>query len=204
MNQAPMELFQAHDWPGDAAAPTSRTGRSGRGFSLVEVMFALAVLMVGVLGASQVLSMGVKSLGSSPTDVISFQKAAQAIEAVYAARDSHTVSWSQIRNVNGTGSDGGIFLDGPQSLRGAGPDGLVNTADDVLLAVESTTLPGPDELLHTADDETVVLNGFKREIAIRDVPDENGKLRSITVTITYQLGADLRSNTLTTYISSYS
>ena len=59
------------------------------------------------------------------------QKAAQAIEAVFGARDSHKVTWAQIRNVNGaSGSDGGIFLDGPQPLPQAGPDGLVNTGDD--------------------------------------------------------------------------
>jgi prepilin-type N-terminal cleavage/methylation domain-containing protein len=175
-----------------------------QGFTLVEVIFALTVLVVGVLGSAQVLSYGLRNLSSSPSDVISFQKAAQAVESVYAARDSHTLKWSQIRNVNGAGGDGGVFLDGPQPLKQAGPDGLVNTADDAPLPVESMILPGPDQLINTADDEIVSLSGFRREISIRDVPNERGNLRSITVTITRQIGSDVRTHTLTTYISAFS
>ena len=80
-------------------------------------MIALGVLTVGVLGAAAVLATGMQHLSSSPADVVVTQKAAQAIEAVFSARDSHKVTWAQIRNVKGaSGSDGGIFLDGPQSL----------------------------------------------------------------------------------------
>ena len=93
-------------------------------------MIALGVLTTGVLGAAGVLAAGMQNLSSSPADVIVTQKAAQAIEAVFSARDSHKLTWAQIRNVNGRGSDGGIFLDGPQPLKLAGADGLVNTADD--------------------------------------------------------------------------
>ena len=50
---------------------------------------------------------------------------------------------------------------------------------------------------------TLTLNQFKREIAIADVPGENGQLRSITVTITYQNGPTKRTYVLTTFISSY-
>ena len=178
--------------------------QSGRGFSLIEVMFAMGVLMVGVLGAAAVMAAGTKMVNSSPGDVIGTQKAAQAIESVFGARDSHTLAWAKIRNVNGAGSDGGVFLDGPQPLKLAGPDGLVNTADDALQPYETAIRPGPDQLLNTADDETVELTTYTREISIRDIPNENGNLRSITVTITFQLGADTRKQTVTTYISSYS
>lgn len=177
---------------------------SERGFSLIEVMFALGVLMVGVLGAAAVLAAGTRLLGSSPGDVVSTQKAAQAIESVFAARDAHLLTWAQIRNVSGAGSDGGVFLDGPQPLKRPGLDGLVNTADDADEAIESRTEPGPDRLLNTADDEVQELTGYTRQISIRDVPNENGNLRSIVVTIVYQFGDDTRTQTVTTYISSYS
>jgi hypothetical protein len=175
---------------------------SSKGFSLAETVIALGVLTTGVLGAAGVLTSGMLNLSSSPADVITTKKAAQAIEAVFSARDSGKLTWSQIRNVVGAGSDGGMFLDGPQPLLLAGPDGLVNTADDT--TVETETLPGKDQILGTADDQVIVLSNYTREIYIRDVPNENGELRSIVVTITYQSGSTKRTYKLTTYISAYS
>lgn len=163
---------------------------------------ALGVLTVGLLGAAAVLAQGMQKLSSSPGDVVTTQKAAEAIETVFAARDSHTLTWAQIRNIHGSsGSDNGIFLDGPQSLKAPGADGVVNTIDDG--AVERVTYPGPDQIVGTADDTTQVLDRYTREITIRDVPNENGALRSITVTVTYQAGPVLKTYTLTTYISNF-
>jgi hypothetical protein len=148
------------------------------------------------------MAAGFRHLATSPSHVIAAQKATQAVEAVFAARDSHRLTWSQIRNVKGAAADGGVFLDGAQTMRTSGGDGLVNTADDGP-AVEETTLPGPDNILGTADDRRLALDGFTREIAIRDVPGENGQLRSVIVTITYQAGTRRQSYVLSTYISSY-
>ena len=161
---------------------------SSKGFSLVETMVAIGVLTTGVLGAASVLVAGMTNLNSSPSDVIVAQKATQAVEAVFAARDSKRLTWAQITNV----SKGGVFLDGPQSLKLPGNDGLVDTADDG--AIETIDLPG----------QTVPLSNYTRKIKIDDVSSENGQLRQITVTITYQNGSINRSYVLTTYISSYS
>jgi hypothetical protein len=183
------------------------------GFSLLEVVIATGVLTVGLLGAAAVLAAGMQRLASSPTDVVATQKAAEAVESVFSARDSHKLTWSQLLNVKGaSGHDAGVFLDGPQPLNVAGADGLVNTADDG--AVEVVTLPGIDQKLGTSDDTTVTLLNYTREIAIRDVPNEplncgNGgpdpcTLRAITVTITYRDGKATRNYVLTTYISNFS
>ena len=177
-------------------------------------MIALGVLTVGVLGAAGVLTTGMQKLSTSPGDVVVMQKATEAIEAVFSARDSQRLAWSQLQNVIGAGSDGGVFLDGPQPLHTAGPDGLVNTTDDDT-AIESVVLPGHDQLLGVpwttcvpcaVDDITLVLTQYTREIKIRNVANENNQLRSVTVTITYlnQNGSALRSYTLTTFMSAYS
>jgi type II secretory pathway pseudopilin PulG len=187
--------------------------QSEAGFSLMEVVIATGVLAVGLLGSAAVLGTGMQRLGSSPNEVIAVQKAAEAIESVYSARDSHKITWAQVRNVNGqSGSDGGIFLDGPKQLKLPGADGLINTADDTV--VESNVFPGYDQALGTADDKTVTLSTFQREIIIRDIADvpvgcgSNANnpcaLRSITVKVTYPDGKATRLYTLTTYISSYS
>ena len=180
--------------------PTSLS--SSRGFSLVETIVAIGVLTVGVLGAADVLTRGMLILTSSNQDVTVTQKAAEAVEGVFASRDSHKLTWAQIRNVAGaSGTDGGIFLDGPQPLKVPGPDGVVNTADDG--AIETIVLPGPDQLFGTADDITLTLNGYTREIMIRDVAGESGRVRSITVTIAYQNAMGPRKYVLVTYVSNY-
>lgn len=185
---------------------------SQSGFSLVETVVALGVLTVGVLSAAGVLMNGMQKLSSSPSDVIATQKAQEAVEAVYSARDSHKLTWSQIRNVLGSGSDGGIFLDGPKDLKLPGNDGLVNTTDDST-QTETITLPGRDQILGNSDDQTITLSTYKREIKIRDVTNSpvgcgavNNpcNLRSIDVTISYQSGPTKRVYTLSTFISSYS
>lgn len=185
---------------------------SQSGLSLVEVLLAIGVLTVGMVGAAGVLTQGMERLVSSPGDVVATQKAAEAIEAVFSARDNHKLTWAQIRNQYGyTGSDGGVFLDGPQPLKIAGLDGLVNTLDDG--AIESNLLPGPDQLLGTLDDTTVTLNGYTRTIEVRDVANEPLNcgttlvpctLRSIKITITFRSGSVNRTYNLTTYISTYS
>jgi len=168
--------------------------RSQAGFSLVETIVGIGVLTVGALGMAGVFAAGVQKMVSSPNELIATQKATEAIESVFSARDSHTVAWAGLRNV----SAGGIFLDGPQPLKVDGPDGVVNTADDG--AVETIVLPGPDQILGTADDVTQTLDGFTREIRIVDL---SADLRSVTVTITYHAGPSIRSYTLTAYISTF-
>ena len=162
-----------------AAAPSS-----AEGFSLIETVIALGVLVTGVLGAAGVLAAGMKNLSTSPSNVIVSQKATEAVEAVFAARDSHRLTWAQIKNVSG----GGVFLDGPQSLKVAGNDGLVNTADDG--AIEQIDLPN----------HTVTLAAYTREILIEDVPGVTN-LRKITVTIRYS--GQILPYILRTYISTY-
>ena len=167
---------------------------SDRGFSLIETVIALGMMATVLLGLAGLLTAGAKRIGSAPGDLTATQKAAEAIENVFSARDTQTLRWAQIRNV----ADGGIFLDGAQPLRQPGPDGLIGTADDT--GSETVVLPGPDQQLGTSDDVTVSLVGFIRQIQITDVEPN---LRLITVTITYQQGSATRTYTLTTYISNF-
>jgi hypothetical protein len=172
---------------------------SSKGFSLVETIVSLGVLTTGVLGTAAVLTAGMQNLSSSPADVVVTNKANEAIEAVFSARDARKLTWTQINN---TSVSGGIFLVGPQQLKVAGNDGLVNTADDG--AIETVTLPGKDQTLGTADDTTVTLSGYTREIQIQDVPGESSQLRTITVIIKYKSGPTVRTYTLMSYLSAYS
>jgi pilin/secretion family protein with methylation motif len=180
------------------------------GFSLMETVVALSILMVGLLGLAQVFYFGMSIVGTSSAQLIAREKAREAIESVHTARDTRVITWAQIRNaaapncgawVNTTANGGGTFLNGQQNLLAAGADGLVYTGDD---AGQEMT-PGPDNTLGTADD--IPLVGFTREIAICDI-NGNANLRQIAVTIRYNgssaVGNQRRTYTLTTYISSFS
>lgn len=160
----------------------------------METVIAIGVLCAGALGLVGIFTSGMQKTATSPSQAILTAKAVEAIESVFSARDSHTITWSQLQNV----SKGGIFKDGPTPLTTDGPDGVVNTADDG--AVESFVLPGRDQLLRTADDVTVTLSNFTRQIQIVNL---SADLRSITVTITYKTGTNTVSYTLTAYISTF-
>jgi hypothetical protein len=167
----------------------------------VETVIAIVILMFGILTLSAVFTQGMVFMSVSQADVIAKQKATEAIEGVFTARDTRVLTWAQIRNV----SNGGVFLDGPQRLYSpctTNPpnDGLANTADDTLCPLDSIVLPGPDGILGTADDQIMPLLDFTREIEIRDVAPF---LRQIRVIIRYRASRLTRQYILTTYVSSF-
>ena len=168
--------------------------KNDNGFSLLETIFAISILSVGALGMAGIFTKGMQGAASSPDELTATQKAAEAVESVFSARDSHAISWSQLRNQD----HGGIFKVGPQPMSTAGADGVLNTNDDG--PVETVALPGRDQILGTADDVTKTLSEFTREIAISDISPD---LRSITVTITYLVNGQTRSYSLTALISSF-
>jgi type II secretory pathway pseudopilin PulG len=170
---------------------------SARGITLIETMIAMLVLTVGAIGMASLFMYGMQSATSSPNELVATQKAAEAIESVFSARDSHTLTWAQLSNV----SAGGIFLDGATPMTTAGLDGVLNTADDG--PVESTELPGPDQTLGTEDDTTQTLIGFTREIVISELDPVNPDLRDVTVNIIYQAGTTTRTYSLSALISRF-
>ncbi|MFZ0432967.1 MAG: prepilin-type N-terminal cleavage/methylation domain-containing protein [Candidatus Acidiferrales bacterium] len=180
------------------SASNRRPGEQA-GFTLVETVIALVVLSVGVLSLAAMLATGLVYMNGSQKSFIAHQKAAEAVESIYTARDIQQASWV---NINNTGT-GGIFLAGPQPLCDPGPDGIVGTADDNCNIPDYILTPGPDGILGTADDVKVPLSGFTRQITIADVPGRAG-LRSITVVVTFTTGAFTRTYTLQTNISEYS
>ncbi len=122
--------------------------------------------------------------------------------------------FAQIANI----ASGGIFTGGPTQLLSAGPDGLVNTADDVDFPAsgvcpagpECITLPGPDGILGTADDKAMSLANFRRQIQIAPVLESDGvtinpNLKQITVTVSYFTGGSPipRAYTVNALISAF-
>ena len=165
---------------------------SAEGFSLLEVMIAMAILAGGLLSLAGVFVLGLKHLSTSSSALIAREKARESVESVHTARDTRSIRWCQIYNVGSArhaacnGQPAAVFLTGMQSLRTSGPDGLVNTADD--LGVEEAISPGNDNVLGTADDVRTALQNFRREIEITEIITNgvaNPNLRRLRVRIRF-------------------
>jgi prepilin-type N-terminal cleavage/methylation domain-containing protein len=175
-----------------------------RGFSLLEVVIATAILATGLLSLAGMSVVALQHLRSSTPSLIAREKAREAVESVHTARDTRIITWDEIRN----DGDDGVFLTGEKPLYTAGPDGLVNTDDDEDSGLEHQIDAGIDGILGNDDDVHTPLTDFTRQIEIEDLLDENEvpneNLRLIRVTVRYKVGGAWRAYTLTTYISSYS
>ncbi|HXW90841.1 MAG TPA: prepilin-type N-terminal cleavage/methylation domain-containing protein [Terriglobales bacterium] len=171
------------------------SGQSG--FTLIEVMIAMAIMCIGIVALVAVFGTAVQATQNSEENLIAREKALQALESVYTARNTTQLTFAQIANV----ASGGIFTNGATQLLCAGPDGLVNTSDDVnctgsgpcAAGPECVVLPGPDGILGTPDDVAMSLANFTRQIQINSVLEADGvtlnpNLKQVVVTITYTRG----------------
>jgi hypothetical protein len=148
---------------------------------------------VGLVGLLALFAQAIVSVNFSQESMIAKQKAREALESVFTARNTQQITWDQIRNVGG--ATAGIFLVGFQPMYGPGldasqgPPGLIGTANHG--NIESIIVDaGPDQTPGTSDDTLLPLSNFKRQIAITDYAT-NPDMRSITVTIRYSVRAGL-------------
>jgi prepilin-type N-terminal cleavage/methylation domain-containing protein len=168
-----------------------------RGFTMIETMIAIAIMSIGILTLIAAFATAVNATANAQQNLIARQKTLEAMESIYTARNTQQISFAQIANT----TSGGIFTSGPVPLLCAGPDGLVNTSDDVncpasgpcVAGPECVVLPGPDGILGTADDKAMSLGNFTRQIQIGTVLEADGvtidpNLKQVTVTISYVSG----------------
>jgi prepilin-type N-terminal cleavage/methylation domain-containing protein len=189
--------------------------RTQRGFTLIEVMIAIAIMSISMLALIATFGTAIAATESAQEDLIARHKALDAMESIYTARNSQQLPFSAINNT----AAGGIFLPGALPLKCAGPDGLVGTGDDVACTapdtgaacpggVECLVLPGPDGVLGTADDVTQSLSNFTRSITFSPVTLPSGapntNLIAVTITVAYtKPGWPARSYSVAGLVSSY-
>lgn len=178
--------------------------RSQRGFTLLETTIALVILVTGILSLGLVLGNSLAYMAMSQDEFICQQKAQEALESVFTARDTASITWAQIDNQGSGGAGPGIFVQGLQPLVDPGPDGIVNTADDIKTSPDYIVSPGPDGVLGTSDDTKIYLGNFRRQIQITDNVFNNPSLKQVTITVTYTWGPFTRTYVVTSYISQFS
>jgi prepilin-type N-terminal cleavage/methylation domain-containing protein len=192
-----------------------RSSTSGqRGFTLIETMIAITIMTIGIVSLLAAFGTAVAATQNAQSNLIARQKALEAMESIYTARNTQQITFAQIGNI----ASGGIFTNGATPLKSAGPDGLVNTADDVNFPAagacptgpECITMPGPDGILGTSDDTPLSLSNFTRQIQINPVLEADGvtidpNLKQIIVTVSYSTGGSLvpRAYTVNALISAF-
>lgn len=168
------------------------------GFSLLEVMFSMVVMTIGLVSLLGVMGIAMASTQTSQVNAVAKRLANEALESILTARETATIQWSQIANGNcavGTGCTTGIFLAGPEPICLPGNDGIIGTSDDCTAGPNG----GPQILEQPGStgvyagtcppDICLGLTNYTRTIAITPfvlpggVPDAN--LNSVTITVTY-------------------
>jgi prepilin-type N-terminal cleavage/methylation domain-containing protein len=170
-----------------------------QGFTYIEVMCAIVILLVGILAQVSAITFSVLRQREAEQQSIARQIAASTIESIFAARDlANDDGISSFANINTTDvSTDGIFIPGWFPVReDAGKDGILGTADDscttAVCTVGSYTNASP------------VKEGFERRIVITDIVETGSstvKKRRIEVRVRFFVGQLQREQTLATIIA---
>jgi Tfp pilus assembly protein PilV len=153
---------------------------SEEGFTLIEVMISMVILMVGLLMILALFAKGLSATQFAQQDLIAKQKAREQLEAIFSSRNDSRVGWNQIRN-----APAGIYLGGFNPLYAVN-----NQSTDIM----GTTFHGTVYDAYITRDASgnfafVPLNppgcagcmGWQRQVEIINTPDVN--LRNIIVTV---------------------
>lgn len=189
------------------------------GFSLLEVMLSMVILMVGLVSLLGVFGMAMAATQTSQQDLIAKQLANEAYESIVTARNTSQISWDAIQNNTGAQyctdipAPCGIFVGSAgvpqyQEIYNAGADGIFGTADDVAAGEETLEEPGANGNYGDVDDVKIPLTGYQRAIQISPLFDANGNLvstlRSVTITMRYQTPRKQpKTYVLNSFISQY-
>lgn len=174
---------------------------SEAGFSYIDVMVALVILMVGILALLSGIAGSVVQSRSHEQQLLAKQIATSTMESIMSVKetDPDRLGWNAIGNVgsnpNSAGVPQGVFVIGLQSV---------------------TVDAGPDEVIGTADDNGAIVPQIQRQIVITDLCDPDRpssictpagfariRMRSVAVTVIYNVGGLQRQELLTTILTDY-
>lgn len=189
-----------------------RKNSNQKGFSYIEVMIALVILMVGVLQMASALSANLLRSYETEKRIIAKQIGLSTIESIISARDiareGALEGWDSIGNVGTNPVDGefrGVFLNGWCPIReDLGWDGVAGTADDACPADSICDVSG-----HPPNSSEVV-QGYERKILITDIADSERPTppnpisrRRIEVKIRYFYNTLAREEVVSTIVTNY-
>lgn len=196
----------------DDTTNMKETCDSESGFSYIDVMIAITILLVGILAMLGALASNLFRSMESEQRVAAKQMALSTIESIISAkeirRDGVIEGWQSLRNVIASpppGEPNGIFVNGWHPVREEmGWDGVAGTIDDACSA------SGPCVVSGRPTNTSEVIKGFQREIIITDVADPERPSpphmitrRRIDVNIKYFVNQAVRREAASTIIANY-
>ncbi len=189
---------------------TNKKGQSG--FSYVDVMIAIVIMLVGVLALVGALAANLVRSMEAEKRIAAKQLALSTIESINAAKEIQRTGvvdgWDSLRNTMTSvpvGETNGIFSTGYNPVRiDAGWDGVFGTIDDACAGSGACIVSG------RPNNASPLAMGFQREIVITDVADPERPSppnpitrRRIDVNIKYFVNQATRFETISTIITNY-
>lgn len=171
-----------------------------KGFTYIEVMCAMVILLIGILAQLSALSFSILRQREAEQQNAARQIANSTLESIFAARDlgktAGISSWEMINtsDVN----EKGLFVSGWNPVReNAGKDGIQGTQDDACPA---------DVPCRSGNytNKSPLMAGFERQILISDIQEADSpvvKKRRLEVKMRYFVGQVRREQTVATVIA---
>lgn len=189
----------------------TRVNKRDDGFSYIDVMIAIVILMIGILGLVSALLANLVRSYESEKLITAKQMALSAVESIISAKELRRAGvvegWASVRNVQDpapAGEANGIFLVGFHPVREEmGWDGVAGTIDD---ACDNA---GPCVVAGRPNNDSPIVRGFEREIVIQDLIDPERpppnpiSRRSVTVTVRYAVNQAIRTQSVSTILTDY-
>lgn len=190
----------------------SNRKNSQSGFSYIDVMIAIVIMMVGILAMVGALSANLVRSMESEKRVLAKQLALSTIESINSAKEIERPGvvdgWDSLKNVMTSvpaGEINGIFVTGYNPVREElGWDGVAGTVDDACPGAGACIVSGRPA------NTSPIRYGFQREIVITDIADPERPTppnpitrRRIDVNIKYFVNQATRNETASTIITAY-
>jgi type II secretory pathway pseudopilin PulG len=177
--------------------------KSQSGFSYIDVMIGLVIMMIGILAMMAAISWSAVQAAGHEQQLLAKQVATSTLESIMAVKETDPVrmGWPAVGNIGtnpdpATGINQGIFSVGFNPVR-----------------VDA----GPDEVVGTPDDTGATVSQLRRRIVITDVCDPDRpspvicnpagtlpvRIRSVQITVTYNVGGLQRQERVGTVLTDY-
>ncbi len=173
--------------------------KSEQGFTYIDVMIAIVILLVGILALLSAISGAVFQTVGQAAQLNAKQIATSTMESIMSVKETASFAqWSRVGNIGSNpvgGTPQGIFVNGFQPV-------LPNA--------------GADQTIGTLDDTGAAIPGFQRQIVIADECDPTRpspncatpggyavRVRSVVVTVTYFVGTVQKQEQLRTILTDY-
>lgn len=152
---------------------------SAKGFTLIEVLIAMVILLVGLLTILAIFAKGLSATMYAQQDMIAKQKAREQLESIFASRNDGRVGWNNIQN-----TPTGIYLTGFNPLYS-----VRTSSTDIMGTTFNGGAGNYDFYVSRAGTSggftLVPLNPpqWQRQVTIAADPSGNPNLRVVTVTV---------------------